>query len=278
MGYTYNTLLGELRRDFASGAERDWPAEAERLRRTLAANPATAKQGHVLGRVLTAHPDKSARILDYGCGTGTTALSLRLLGYAQVDGVDVKDQTANERFAQALGLNNGTLCMYDTKTLPFADQSYDVVVSQQVLEHVHNLDDYYREAARVLKPGGVALLDFPHRFVPFDSHARRWFIHWFPKPVRNLLYDRFTEKGAAHYANLLNLRSLGTHRRIARRHFSSFELVTAERLRAFTYQDDYEGNLSLRRLADRFFRLPLAGGGALALLSRLAIADVVCVK
>ena len=64
-------------------------------------------------------------------------------------------------------------------TLPFPDETFDIVLSSQVMEHNRHIEAYYREAARVLKPWGFLYLHFPHRFQPYDGHTGRWFRHWF---------------------------------------------------------------------------------------------------
>jgi SAM-dependent methyltransferase len=50
---------------------------------------------------------------------------------------------------------------YDGRTIPFPDQSFDVVFSSNVLEHVCDLDVLHAETQRVLKPGGVCIHVLP---------------------------------------------------------------------------------------------------------------------
>mgnify|MGYP001765045447 CR=1 FL=1 len=66
---------------------------------------------------------------------------------------------------------------------PFADDWFDVVISEEVVEHVPTslVANYYSEAARVLRPDGVAYYTVPHRLGPYDSHTRTWFVHYLPR-------------------------------------------------------------------------------------------------
>ena len=71
--------------------------------------------------------------------------------------------------------------VYDGTTLPFADQSFDLVLSDWVLEHIDDPAMFTAEVARVLRPGGWFCARTPHtvsisaigsRMVPNRSHAR----------------------------------------------------------------------------------------------------------
>ncbi len=116
------------------------------------------------------------RVLDVGCGRGAVLLAVaRRLPEGRAVGVDIwraQDQSGNamaatERNAALEGVRERVeLRTGDMRALPFDDASFDVVVSSLAL---HNLADpadrakAVREVARVLKPGGRALLaDFRH--------------------------------------------------------------------------------------------------------------------
>ncbi len=97
------------------------------------------------------------RVLDYGCGDGF----LTELIFEGVDenkfnltGVDLATSRINE--AQDKQIYD-ELVVYDGRRLPFADNSFDVVISNSVLEHIPDLDQALVEMRRVLKPGGVFL-------------------------------------------------------------------------------------------------------------------------
>ncbi len=58
--------------------------------------------------------------------------------------------------------------------MPFEDQSFDTVVSFQVIEHVFALDTYLSEIRRVLKPGGVVVIATPDRETRLFSFQKPW--------------------------------------------------------------------------------------------------------
>jgi len=97
-------------------------------------------------------PD-GARVLEIGAGSGWQARALADRGYG-VDAVDLAGGAyeACEVFP---------VQKYDGHTLPYADQSFDVVFSSNVLEHVPAIEAMLAETARVLAPGGVAVHVMP---------------------------------------------------------------------------------------------------------------------
>ncbi|MEM0989060.1 MAG: bifunctional 2-polyprenyl-6-hydroxyphenol methylase/3-demethylubiquinol 3-O-methyltransferase UbiG [Pseudomonadota bacterium] len=102
-------------------------------------------------------------VLDLGCAGGFMAEALVERG-ARVTGIDPAEQAINAARAHAAG--NGMEIRYDVgvgEALPYADDSFDVVVCVDVLEHVRDLNDVMKEAARVLRPGGMFLFDTINR-------------------------------------------------------------------------------------------------------------------
>lgn len=95
------------------------------------------------------------RVLDAGCGGGGMPLSLAEHA-ASVVGIDPIDRfgQAGVVLARERGLTNLTFARADGMALPFADRSFDLVLSHAVIEHVADAPMYLRECRRVLAPGG----------------------------------------------------------------------------------------------------------------------------
>jgi SAM-dependent methyltransferase len=95
------------------------------------------------------------RILDVGCGTGA---NLQMLGgYGVAEGVDVSEEALE--FCRARGLaqvKHGA-----AESLPWEDASFDLVTGLDVVEHLDDDLAGLKEMARVLRPGGRALLFVP---------------------------------------------------------------------------------------------------------------------
>jgi SAM-dependent methyltransferase len=231
-----------------------------------------SKAGHLFRKLFKqAKNDKTVDIFDYGSGGGMFVLYLKLLGYKSVFGVDVGKEGikfANE-VADKLGFHEPLFFWYNKKVLPFEDKRFDIVISQQVLEHVEDIDAYYKESSRVLKGTGILYGGFPHRLVPYDTHSRTWFIHYFPKPIQRVLYNRFTDQGADYFHDILHLKTISHHKRTALKYFSSFSNTTSERLKNFN-EKTYEGQKGLRRMAINLMGLPILGHIFIWLFTKIA--------
>ncbi|MDQ3811676.1 MAG: class I SAM-dependent methyltransferase, partial [Chloroflexota bacterium] len=109
----------------------------------------------VLERALAGR--RGLRLLDAGCGTGGTTVELGRFG--QVVGIDLVWEALLP--ARARGLPR--LTRGSVEQLPFADATFDVATSFEVIYHLAVGSDAQalRELRRVLKPGGLLLLRVP---------------------------------------------------------------------------------------------------------------------
>lgn len=99
------------------------------------------------------------RVLDAGCGGGGMPLSLAE-DADMVVGIDPAErfQDAGVRLGRERSLTNLHFALADGMALPFPGQSFDLVLSHAVIEHVADAPLYLRECARVLAPGGHVYL------------------------------------------------------------------------------------------------------------------------
>lgn len=95
------------------------------------------------------------RLLDVGCGGGVLAEQFAAMGFA-VTGIDPSDKSIE--VAQTHAAQNGFkidyLIGYGNK-MPFENETFDVVVCSDVLEHIEKWDEVIGEVARVLKSNGI---------------------------------------------------------------------------------------------------------------------------
>lgn len=126
--------------------------------------------------LLRRHVRRTARVLDVGCANG---LHLRLVAplCAEAVGVDINARMvdlARERLAEDR-IGNARVELASATELPFKAGAFDVACSFSTLLLIPNLDDAIAEIARVLTPGGTAVLDVTGRFNLSQRHWRRWY-------------------------------------------------------------------------------------------------------
>lgn len=144
---------------------------------------------YVFERAISLSGKSSPRVLDYGCGRGEVVSYGRSQGY-EFFGVD-RDAPPEERpeFFRPI----------DGSTIQFDDDFFDVVISNQVFEHVQDPPAALREIARVLKPGGVFLALFPDKSAWFEGHVGLYFVHWMPPRMARLYMQACHRLGFGYY-------------------------------------------------------------------------------
>jgi SAM-dependent methyltransferase len=120
-------------------------------------------------RSLGAEVPKGARVLDLGCGNGGIVGAYVDLGY-DAYGCDFQFKEGPQ-VEQLRAAGRIRLMEQVPYRLPFEDGSFDLVISDQVLEHVKDYGSTFAEVARVLKPGGQSLHVFPSRYSLLEPHV-----------------------------------------------------------------------------------------------------------
>lgn len=129
-----------------------FPGAARRAALRLYSKAAEVNQENLLNLVTR---DSGASILDLGCddGSWTTTLANRVRA-RHVCGVEIVPAQTTLAASRGIEVVQADL----SRSLPFMDASFDMVHSNQVIEHVPDLDLFVAEAFRVLRPGGYALI------------------------------------------------------------------------------------------------------------------------
>jgi 2-polyprenyl-3-methyl-5-hydroxy-6-metoxy-1,4-benzoquinol methylase len=106
-------------------------------------------------------PVPGAVFLDIGCFDGFKTAAIRdLIGAHETWGVDfVSDWLAQ---AREHGIQTKEIDLNSGKPLDFPALQFDVIICSEVIEHVYSPDDLLDEIARLLKPGGYAILTTPN--------------------------------------------------------------------------------------------------------------------
>jgi len=140
--------------------------------------------------------DLGGRILDNGVGLGTY---LEAMGRANPDSLRIGLEVEFERALIALARADGVVLGVG-EDLPFADDSFDLILSNEVLEHVTDDRACAIEMARVLRPGGRLVVFAPNRWYPVEQHGVYWRgeYHFGNIPLVNYLPDPLRDRLAPH--------------------------------------------------------------------------------
>lgn len=128
---------------------------------------------------------RPGRALDIGSSTGGLSVALGLAGL-EVDGVEPSEAgvIASVTRARRHGLSERVRFQVGYgEQLPYADASFDLVVSIAVLEHVQDVARVLAETFRVLRPGGYAYFEVPNNLCPFEGHYK---LPWLPMMPKSL--------------------------------------------------------------------------------------------
>lgn len=141
--------------------------------------------------ILSLIPENTGRVLDYGCGWGHFTIAIRDKGNL-VSAIDLsQNQIDICNIAWGVQENIEYKCINITD---FPDDYFDCVLSNQVIEHVHNVGSYLTEINRVLKPGGVLVISLPNIMNPrfFLPMLRGDMEGWLKRHNSNMLenYDK----------------------------------------------------------------------------------------
>jgi ubiquinone biosynthesis O-methyltransferase len=119
-------------------------------------------------------PEPGELVLDGGCGNARDLIELARMGCSGV-GIDYSPNMVEEARAALAehGLTDVTVEVGDLTDLRFADEEFDKVYASEVLEHIPDYQKAVSELARVLKPGGTAVVTTPnrHSLYGFDHYV-----------------------------------------------------------------------------------------------------------
>ena len=156
---TYSSVSEEPGRDFIFPTGRAWaedlgyPAELANVPESAVESFAGVANPWTMGRLAPGE-----RVLDLGSGAGTDSLvAAQMVGAGgHVTGIDMTpEMLAKARNAAAtMGVGNVEFVEGEAERLPFSDASFDVVISNGVIDLVPDKDAVFAELYRVLAPGG----------------------------------------------------------------------------------------------------------------------------
>jgi SAM-dependent methyltransferase len=181
---TYASVSEEPEKDFIFPTGRAWALDLayptdllERVPDSAAESFAGVANPFSLGRL-----EAGERVLDVGAGAGTDSLvAAQMVGAdGHVTGIDMTPEmlTKARASAAAMGVSNVEFLEGEAESLPFPDESFDVVISNGVIDLIPDKDAVFAEIFRVLEPGGrIQLADVTIQ-VPVSEEGKRKIDLW----------------------------------------------------------------------------------------------------
>lgn len=157
---TYAAVSDDPDRDFMFPTGRAWAQELGYPAELLEGVPETSCESFagVANPFALGPLNLGEDVLDVGCGAGMdTLIAAQMVGpTGSVTGIDVTPEMAAKarRSVTVMGLETVTIVEGSAEQLPFPDASFDVVISNGVIDLIPDKDAVFSEIVRVLRPGG----------------------------------------------------------------------------------------------------------------------------
>ena len=222
--------------------------------------------GSIVNHIKAAHfPDrvkKEITIVDVGCGNGDQVYQLITEGF-NAYGCDLRFKKGEH--VTVLSEGEYLRKIDDQYRLPFDNEFADIVFTNQVVEHVQDLESFFSEIKRVTKKGGIGIHCYPNINLFFEPHVKiplatriqshKWVDLWKRQPIFNIPNKHWSDKSSDEITDYLqNKTCFRTNKQIKNIALQYFESVW------------FDGDLLLKAIAykkkGKLFSL-LPGGGAL---------------
>jgi SAM-dependent methyltransferase len=138
---------------------------------------------------------RDAHVLIDGCGVGMYASQIGRRYTPHIEAFDIELERVKEAHQ-----NTPHALVAAAERIPYPADSFDTILSHEVLEHVADDRAAVHEMVRVLKPGGRIVIFAPNRGYPFETHGHYWRgqYHFGNTPLINYLPDALRNRLAPH--------------------------------------------------------------------------------
>ncbi|MEM5829324.1 MAG: class I SAM-dependent methyltransferase [Candidatus Aenigmatarchaeota archaeon] len=103
--------------------------------------------------------EKNLKLLDIGCGDGSFSLEVaKKCNAKEIHGLEINKDVLEKAKKKGIKIHEGDA----NKKFPFKDNFFDVIIANQVVEHLLNPDNFFEEIHRILKPNGYCIISTPN--------------------------------------------------------------------------------------------------------------------
>lgn len=142
---------------------------------------------------------KHKKILDLGCGMGGLLIAFKKEGFDAV-GLDLNldyceiTRLRGKRYDLDIEVTNSK-----AENMPFQNDSFDLIVCKDVIEHVQNPEQVLNECKRILKKNGQIFTSVINRFSYIDPHYHLRFLNWLPKIMGSFIAEKISKKDVKNF-------------------------------------------------------------------------------
>ena len=146
-------------------------------------------------------PQKNKVLLEVGCGGGIFATNRPKDYDVEIYGIDISEYSVN--FCRKLDCYKGVKKADVEKEIPYPSELFDIVYADQVVEHLQNPLSAVLEMKRVLKEGGLLVINVPTPYNPCFYEDYTHVRPYLPRALDTLMMDAgFRESHAFYYPNI----------------------------------------------------------------------------
>ena len=221
---------------------------------------------------LKGHDPKTGLLLDLGCGPGFLHKYFLKAGIDAV-GVEVVKQIV---LTAKKAVPRGNFILADGCNLPFREECFSTVVTNDVLEHVpYSLaNPLLREVKRTIKTDGIFYISVANKFQIHEPHTLVPLLTWFPRPCWNTIHKIFKNRplNESYYPYTVRMLKKLCHE-------TSFSYTNFTWIYALkkTSKIDYIGNRTVRRIAKAINKLGFSRAAQI-LAEKVSVIIFVCRK
>jgi len=198
------------------------------------------------------------KVLDVGSDIGIHTINLaKLLHNSDFTGIEPGKEAVKKakELKKEAKTKNVRFIEGDAIKTEFYDESFDLILCEQVIEHVNEQKKLIKELYRLLKKEGILFISAPNRAFFWEPHLKKPFIHWFPKKITKQFLNK---KKKEYFKHLFTISTLKLDKLLKKQGFKTVYIADRffdKDICEVMFGRSFKGKIM--RITNFIFRLPL---------------------